>query len=116
MGFVEQGQGQTPCKEQKALSVLLNEDRASKRSRWLARAWKRTADGQSSLYADGHRVVVAFSGRSWTYTVSPMKTENISWKQVGYGSSDAAKLAAFDEITKRLTKQARAARRKGFER
>lgn len=104
---------QRSVKEPKTPSVSMDEDRASKRMRWLARAWKRTAEGRSTLYADGYRVVVAFSGRSWTYTVSPIQTENTSWKRVGYGSSDEAKLAAFDEITKHLVKQARALRRNG---
>ncbi|CAJ0807419.1 hypothetical protein LMG19083_04560 [Ralstonia psammae] len=77
-----------------------------KRTRWLVRAWKRTADGRSTLYADGHRVIVEFTGRSWSYTVAPMRDETVSWRQAGFGSSDEAKLAAFDEITKRQRKRA----------
>ncbi|MEW1781423.1 hypothetical protein AB0305_04385 [Arthrobacter sp. NPDC080086] len=99
---------QIPAAEQKK-TASSEKDRSTKRTRWLARAWKRTADGRSTLYADGNRVVVAFSGRSWTYIVSPMEEEGVSWKGVGYGSSDEAKLAAFDEITKRLRKRERSA-------
>ena len=98
---------QIPAAEQKQ-TASFEKDRSAKRTRWLVRAWKRTADGRSTLYADGNRVVVAFSGRSWTYAVSPMEEEGVSWKGVGYGSSDEAKLAAFDEISKRLRKRERA--------
>lgn len=100
---------QLPVAVTKKQKASFEEDRSTKRARWLVRAWKRTADGRSTLYADGNRVVVSFSGRSWTYTVCPMQEEDVSWKGVGYSSSDEAKLGAFDEITKRLRKLERSA-------
>ncbi len=99
---------QLPVTEKKKPTASFEEDRSAKRARWLARAWKRTADGRSTLYADGYRVAVVFSGRSWTYTVGPMGDENVSWRRAGFGSSDEAKLAAFDEMSKRLRKRERA--------
>ena len=93
-----------PVAALKKQTALFEVDRSTKRTRWLARAWKRTADGRSMLYADGYRVVIVFSGRSWTYTVAQMGDENVSWRRAGFGSADEAKLAAFDEITKRLRK------------
>ncbi|MCP1175654.1 hypothetical protein [Ralstonia chuxiongensis] len=98
---------QSPIVEQKKRTASFEEGRSMKRMRWFVRAWKRTADGRSTLYADGHRVIVEFTGRSWSYTVAPMQDEAVSWRQAGFGSSDEAKLAAFDEITKRLRKRAR---------
>ena len=83
-------------------------DRAAKRLRWLDRAWKRTADGQSTLSTDGYFIAVSFTGRTWSFAVRPRKCENDPTKCTGFQSADEAKLAAFDEITKRLKKNSRA--------
>lgn len=77
-------------------------DRAAKRGRWLGRAWKRNADGQSVLNTREVQTIVSFTGRTWGFTVRPKKTEDVEWKRSGFRSCDEAKLAAFDEITKRL--------------
>ena len=84
-------------------------DRAAKRGRWLGRAWKRNADGQSVLNTRDFHTIVSFTGRSWSFAVRPKKTEVIEWKRSGFRSCDEAKLGAFDEITKRLKRQARQA-------
>ena len=80
-------------------------DRAAKRGRWLDRAWKRNAEGQSVLTSRQFQTIVSFTGRTWSFTVRP-KTTDVEWDQSGFRSCDEAKLAAFDEITKRLKEQA----------
>lgn len=52
--------------------------------------------------------MVSFTGRTWGFTVR-RKTTDVEWDQSGFRSCDEAKLAAFDEITKRLKQQARQA-------
>lgn len=84
--------------------------RATKRRRWLARAWKRSAEGQSILSADGFYTSVSFTGRSWSFTVRPVNAGHTEWKDSGFHSANEAKLAAFDEITKHLKKRARASK------
>ena len=88
--------------------AALDIDRAAKRQRWLGRAWKRTADGQSILSAEGFYTSVSFTGRSWSFPVRPIKAGHREWKDSGFLSANEAKLAAFDAITKHLKKQARA--------
>lgn len=75
-------------------------DRAAKRELWLARAWRRRADGASTLYAGDFRILVYFTGRSWGYSIDAVKGEPASWSKTGFASLPDAKLATFDKITR----------------
>lgn len=81
-------------------------DRAAKRELWLARAWRRRADGASTLNAGDFRILVYFTGRSWGYNIDAVKGEPASWSKSGFVSLPDAKLATFDKIT-RLQKTSR---------
>lgn len=89
-----------------ASSVSVSIDRAAKRARWLGRAWKRNADGQSVLNTRDFHTIVSFTGRTWGFTVRQKMTD-LEWDRAGFRSCDDAKLAAFDVITKRLVQQTR---------
>lgn len=92
----------------KASSASVTMDRAAKRERWLSRAWKRNADGQSVLTTRHFHTMVSFTGETWGFSVRP-RTTDVAWDQSGFRSCEEAKLAAFDEITRRLMEQARRA-------
>ncbi|WP_413705547.1 hypothetical protein [Ralstonia sp. Ralssp110] len=75
-------------------------DRAAKRELWLTRAWRRRADGASTLYAGDFRILVSFTGRSWSYNIETVKGEPASWSKSGFASLPDAKMATFDKITR----------------
>lgn len=88
-----------------APSASVTIDRVAERARWLGRAWKRNADGESVLSTREFHTIVSFTGRTWGFTVRRKMTE-LEWDRAGFRSCDEAKLAAFDEITKRKVQQA----------
>lgn len=80
--------------------------RADKKKRWLNRRWKTSAAGHPWIEADGFHVVVypkKSGGFGATITKGKLKTPSRRF----YGSADAAKLAAFDAITRELNKNSR---------
>jgi hypothetical protein len=75
--------------------------RAARRSRWLARRWKTSGRGNEWLRADGFRVTVYPKAGAWAATVASEDDDSfIKHSQRRYVTSDAAKLAAFDLITR----------------
>jgi hypothetical protein len=76
--------------------------RASKRRRWLDRAWKRSQNGNPYIKADGHRVTLYRRGGGWAATVASLDGETVIHSRRNYRTSDEAALAAFDVITRRL--------------
>ena len=79
--------------------------RIGKRKRWLTRKWKVSLKGNDWLEADGYRVVVYCKGRIWGATVSATDKSYVQHSRKRFTSSDQAKLAAFDLITKLLAKR-----------
>lgn len=80
--------------------------RAAKRRRWLTRAWKRSQNGNPYITADGYRVTVYRRSGAWAATVASTDGETVIHSRRNYPSSDAAALAAFDLITRRLSRDA----------
>jgi hypothetical protein len=76
-------------------------NRSVRRRRWLTRQWKRSAKGNEWLRADGFRVTIYRKGGAWAATVASEEDEKfVRHSQRRYGAVDAAKLAAFDVITR----------------
>ncbi len=76
--------------------------RAGKRSRWLSRRWKISAKGNPNLKADGFRVTVYPRSSGWAFTLVSVATGRVYHARRNYADHIAAKLAAFDAITRLL--------------
>ena len=76
--------------------------RSAKRSRWLGRAWKRSQNGNPYIVADGYRITVYPRGGGWACTVAAQDDSVLIHSRRNYPNSNAAALAAFDVITRRL--------------
>lgn len=76
--------------------------RAGKRSRWLTRRWKSSAKGNPNLKADGFRVTVYPRAAGWAFTLASETTGEVYHARRNYSDHIAAKLAAFDSITRLL--------------
>jgi hypothetical protein len=74
--------------------------RASKRKRWLTRAWRVSAKGNPWISADGYRVTVYPRGGGWATTVSSDDNSFVHHGRLNYPTQQQAKLAAFDHITR----------------
>jgi len=72
--------------------------RASKRSRWLRRAWRVSQRGNDYLKLDGTVVVVFREPRGWKYIVKDARAALLTSTSKLYDTGDAAKLAAFDAL------------------
>lgn len=77
--------------------------RTGKRSRWLSRAWKVSAKGNSYITADGYRITVYPRGTGWAYTVVVVDQSLVQHSRRNFKTTNETKLAAFDYITKLLT-------------
>ena len=77
---------------------------AGRRSRWLKREWKLSANGNHWLRIQEHRVVILrdkYRSERWRYLiVDPLDEEHYGGSS--YATQDAAKLAAFDELASLL--------------
>jgi hypothetical protein len=74
--------------------------RASKRKRWLTRAWRVSAKGNPWVSVDGYRVTVYPRGGGWATTVSSDDNSFVHHGRLNYPTQQQAKLAAFDHITR----------------
>jgi len=79
--------------------------RASKRSRWLYRKWRESQKGNEWIEVDGYRVTVFQRAGRWNGVVSSDSENFKQFSRRAYPTSSAAKLAAFDLITKLLAKR-----------
>lgn len=74
--------------------------RAQKRKRWLKRAWKVSAKGNDYIKSDGYVISVYPKGASWGATIVAEIGNFKKHSRLQYKTSDQAKLAAFDVITR----------------
>lgn len=71
----------------------------SRRSRWLARTWRRSAAGNEFVNtSDGFNVVVFSRGPVWAAKVEHRPSGYFRLSKLPYRTRDAAKLAAFDAM------------------
>lgn len=77
--------------------------RARRRARWLTRRWRRSAQGNDWLRADAYRVTVYAKLGEWRATVAAEDSTLVKHGRRSFATKDAAKLAAFDEITRLLS-------------
>ncbi|MDO3617328.1 DUF746 domain-containing protein [Ralstonia pseudosolanacearum] len=82
--------------------VTWHQMRAVKRVKWTFRPWKRSANGDAYLRADGYISRVQDCASSWRFEIQEIGAPEISQAGGGYPSSEAARLAAFDAITAML--------------
>jgi hypothetical protein len=83
--------------------------RTNKRKRWLTRRWRISARGNEWITSDGFRVTVYARGARWGVTVAAVDDDDQvthDWRT--YPSSDAAKLAGFDFVSRKLAQNATA--------
>ena len=78
--------------------------RAGKRGRWLSRRWKYSAKGNPNLKADGYRITVYPRGQGWAFTLAPVDGGAVLHARRNYPDMFSAKLAAFDSITRLLSR------------
>jgi hypothetical protein len=74
---------------------------ASRKHRWLDRAWRTSSNGNPYINASGYNVVIfPLSGRAgaWGFRVTNRGTDDSIQSRKPYPSADAAKLTAFDAI------------------
>ena len=76
-------------------------NRSIRRRRWVTCQWNRSAKGNEWLRADGFRVTIYQKRGAWAATVASEEDESfVRHSQRRYTTADAAKLAAFDVITR----------------
>ena len=78
--------------------------RAQKRTRWLSRAWKRSTKGNDYIKSDGYIITVYSKKQGWGATISQEAGNFVKHSRLQYLAKDKAKLAAFDVITKLLSR------------
>jgi hypothetical protein len=78
--------------------------RAAKRGRWLSRTWKVSAKGNPHIKSDGYHVTVYLRGQGWAFTLAPMDGSAPIHAHRNHLNIQAAKLAAFDSITRFLSR------------
>jgi hypothetical protein len=75
---------------------------ASRKQRWLSRAWRVSSNGNPYINADGYNIVVfpvqSFSGGGWGFRVKNRNTDASLQSRNPCPSCDAAKLRAFDAM------------------
>lgn len=76
--------------------------RASKRKRWISRAWKVSSKGNPYITADGFRITVYPRGAGWAATVASVDNSSVQHSRRNFKTTAEAKLAAFDHITRLL--------------
>lgn len=80
--------------------------RASKRKRWIFRAWKVSAKGNPYITVDGFRITVYPCGGGWAATVAAADNSKVQHSRRNFKTISEAKLAAFDHITRLLVSHA----------
>ncbi len=93
------------------LAAALSRDRvmtsrSTKRKRWLTRRWRVSAKGNDWLASDGFRVTVYERGPRWGVTIAAEDESRLKHDWRTYATSDAAKLAGFDFVTRVLAQRA----------
>lgn len=83
------------ARERDALMIA----RAAKRKRWLGRKWKESKKGNDYIKADDYIVTVFYRDGHWNGHVRAEGGDFQKFSRRSYGTSDDAKLAAFDLIT-----------------
>jgi hypothetical protein len=71
---------------------------ASRRKRWLSRAWRVSAKGNDYLNADGFTVTIFPQENQWGGVLINRQTDEKYFSERQYPTKDAAKLAAFDAL------------------
>jgi len=79
--------------------------RAGKRRRWLTRKWRVSVKGNEWIQADGYRVTVYPKADAWGVTVGRADDSFVQHGRRRYATSDKAKLAGFDFVTRLLAKR-----------
>jgi len=69
---------------------------ARRRSRWLARKWKRSQLGNHYVKTDGFHIVVFEKSGAWSGTITKLSNDEVTQARRRYSTQDQAKLAAFD--------------------
>jgi hypothetical protein len=76
--------------------------RAARRKRWLTRRWRTSAKGNPTIKSDGYRTTVYPRGKGWAATIASVDDPgDVHHSRRNYPTADQAKLAAFDEISRR---------------
>jgi hypothetical protein len=81
------------------------QSRANKRKRWASRIWKVSAKGNPWIRSDGYRVTVYPRGGGWAATVAAENEPLVQHSRKNYQLQEQAKIAAFDQITRLLSKK-----------
>ena len=72
---------------------------ATRKSRWLTRSWRTSANGNPFINTtDGYNVVVFTKGKGWRFSVTNRQTNYKLSSRKFLATEDAAKLRAFDAI------------------
>jgi hypothetical protein len=95
-GHMEQDLGRAEQRDRLMVS------RSGKRKRWLSRTWRISQKGNEWLQADGYRVTVYPRQGRWGVTIAAVDDSQLRHDWRTYSTSDAAKLAGFDFITRAL--------------
>lgn len=80
--------------------------RSGKRRRWLSRRWRTSAKGNPWIKTGGFRITVYRRGAGWAATLSSEDNSLVLRSRRDFITTDQAKLAAFDHITKLLAREA----------
>jgi len=85
---------QAPRQRERALRNV-----GQRRSRWLARAWKVSAKGNSYLNTDGFNIVIFRNANgTWGGRINDRVTDQSNFLRKKYKTESDAKLAAFDAM------------------
>lgn len=68
----------------------------NRRSKWLKRAWRRSAKGNPYLNTDGYNIVLYKRSDKWSGTITTRSTGEKLEARRRYSTLDQAKLAALD--------------------
>ncbi|MEN6620287.1 MAG: hypothetical protein ABFD50_01895 [Smithella sp.] len=79
--------------------------RKQKRKRWLKRDWKVSAKGNDYIKSDGYVITVYPKGKYWGATIAAEVGKFVRHSRLQYKTQEQAKLAAFDVITKLLSRK-----------
>jgi hypothetical protein len=80
--------------------------RLGKRKRWLTRRWKVSAKGNEWIASDGFRITVYTRDSRWGVTVAAIDESALKHDWRTHSTSDDAKLAGFDFVTRMLAQRA----------
>ena len=78
--------------------------RASKRKTWLSRKWKISKNGNEYIDVDGFRTTVYIRRGKWAATIRSLEVQSVQHSRKSYETIQQAKLSAFDQISRELSK------------